>query len=373
MAPEPAVEAVQDALAPAPAMAEAPVVPEEEEALPFELPVLEEDVPFAQADIAEESATERAVALAPETRETVLTLPEEENLAAEASVMAPLDLQTMADLPVLDEEVSQEDKVANGLAELVPVADMSTSQAIAVDEHDPVQPDNSLEDVVSLPIEPAAFSPATEPSPVLGAEQPAGVHSIPLDSLPHGVLGGSRPVVEPVISPAMPSMLDLIREAELTLTEERRQQAEETMAAQAAEAAAASPAQETTPAVIRSRRTSAQAVRPVEIVNIAGLAASSAPAPAAQSQSLPAVRKSYVTLVDEATLIDSLYDKILPRMRVELSLWLQDALEYQAKQMMAGVMKQWQEDYDMLFSETLRASLRQAIAEMSRDDQGEGR
>jgi len=86
---------------------------------------------------------------------------------------------------------------------------------------------------------------------------------------------------------------------------------------------------------------------------------------------MPPLRKSYVTLVDENMLIDSLYHKILPRMKVELSLWLQDALDHQAKQMLSGVMHQLKEDYEMLFSETLRDSLRQAISEMGREDRGE--
>jgi hypothetical protein len=106
--------------------------------------------------------------------------------------------------------------------------------------------------------------------------------------------------------------------------------------------------------------------RPVEIINVAGLASSSAPQP-----QMPPLRKSYVTLVDENMLIDSLYHKILPRMKVELSLWLQDALDHQAKQMLSGVMHQLKEDYEMLFSETLRDSLRQAISEMGREDRGE--
>ncbi|WP_236261566.1 hypothetical protein [Pseudogulbenkiania ferrooxidans] len=73
-------------------------------------------------------------------------------------------------------------------------------------------------------------------------------------------------------------------------------------------------------------------------------------------------------VVDEQALIDSLTQKILPRMKVELSLWLQDALEMQARQMLAGVMHQLKEDYEMLFNETLRESLRQAISEIGRDE-----
>ncbi len=68
-----------------------------------------------------------------------------------------------------------------------------------------------------------------------------------------------------------------------------------------------------------------------------------------------------VAVVDEAALLEAIYQRILPRMRVELSLWLQDAIENQTRHLLAGVMQQMREDYDMLFGETLRESIRQAI------------
>jgi hypothetical protein len=164
----------------------------------------------------------------------------------------------------------------------------------------------------------------------------------------------------------------------MTLAEERRKQAllrEQDAVADVPDdvpqAVSASPA-DVVPETAADLQSTAPVAdhRPVEIINVAGLASSPAP----QSfNNLPPVRKSYVTLVDEAMLIDSLYDKILPRMKVELSLWLQDALDHQAKQMLSGVMHQLKEDYEMLFSETLRESLRQAIAEMGREDRGERR
>ncbi|UDM17968.1 hypothetical protein [Vogesella sp. XCS3] len=67
--------------------------------------------------------------------------------------------------------------------------------------------------------------------------------------------------------------------------------------------------------------------------------------------------------LDEDALIEALYARVLPRMKVELALWMQDALEQQAKQLMAGVMKQLKEDFDMMLAESLRASLREALDE----------
>jgi hypothetical protein len=67
--------------------------------------------------------------------------------------------------------------------------------------------------------------------------------------------------------------------------------------------------------------------------------------------------------LDENALIEALYARVLPRMKVELALWMQDALEQQAKQLMAGVMKQLKEDFDMMLAESLRASLREALDE----------
>lgn len=75
-----------------------------------------------------------------------------------------------------------------------------------------------------------------------------------------------------------------------------------------------------------------------------------------------------VAVIGEEKLIESLYQKILPRMKVELGLWLQDALELQSKQLLAGVMQQLKEDYEPMFGETLRESLRQAISEAGGGD-----
>ncbi|NDV12346.1 hypothetical protein [Crenobacter caeni] len=78
-----------------------------------------------------------------------------------------------------------------------------------------------------------------------------------------------------------------------------------------------------------------------------------------------------VAVVDEAALLEAIYQRILPRMRVELSLWLQDAIENQTRHLLAGVMQQMREDYDMLFGETLRESIRQAISDIETNHKDE--
>ncbi|SUX53958.1 hypothetical protein [Chromobacterium vaccinii] len=92
---------------------------------------------------------------------------------------------------------------------------------------------------------------------------------------------------------------------------------------------------------------------PVSVVKVAAMSS----AAAAGRQGLPA------TVLDEQALFNSLYERMLPRMKVELSLWLQDAIEVQAKQMLSGMMHQLKEDYEMLFGDALKESLRQALSD----------
>ncbi|OHX19780.1 hypothetical protein [Chromobacterium sphagni] len=78
---------------------------------------------------------------------------------------------------------------------------------------------------------------------------------------------------------------------------------------------------------------------------------------------------------DEQALFNSLYEQMLPRMKVELSLWLQEAVEVQAKQMLSGMMHQLKEDYEMLFGDALKESLRQALDDVGssrKDEDGHG-
>ncbi|WP_052941269.1 hypothetical protein [Chromobacterium subtsugae] len=103
---------------------------------------------------------------------------------------------------------------------------------------------------------------------------------------------------------------------------------------------------------------------PVAVVKIAAMAAagSAGRGPAAQP-------------FDEQALFNSLYEQMLPRMKVELSLWLQEAVEVQAKQMLSGMMHQLKEDYEMLFGDALKESLRQALGDVGasmKDGDGHG-
>ncbi|BEV71082.1 hypothetical protein THUN1379_05640 [Paludibacterium sp. THUN1379] len=288
---------------------------------------------------------------------------EEGETGAEPALLSP-DEQSGADEPLAEDTPgpAAEDQAVDALVAAALPMDMAAEaeQAEAVQEALSEAQDELTQDA-------AAIDSATG--------EPAAFRSIPLDSLPHGVLGGGKgPSAEPEATEAESelSLQDKIRAAERTLAQERLRQAmaqarEEAM--QSWQPAVAEPEAEPAPRVAATDYVPqlADTGRPVEIINVAGLASSPTPQPF----NLPPVRKSYVTLVDEAMLIDSLYDKIMPRMKVELSLWLQDALDHQAKQMLSGVMHQLKEDYEMLFSETLRESLRQAIAEMGREDRGE--
>ncbi|MCD4505247.1 hypothetical protein LQR30_14190 [Chromobacterium piscinae] len=92
---------------------------------------------------------------------------------------------------------------------------------------------------------------------------------------------------------------------------------------------------------------------PVSVVKVAAMSSAAGPG----RQGPPAA------VLDEQALFNSLYERMLPRMKVELSLWLQDAIEVQAKQMLSGMMHQLKEDYEMLFGDALKESLRQALSD----------
>jgi hypothetical protein len=367
--PETEVPVLQEAL---PEMAQADMAEATAEPAPpeTEVPVLQEALPeMAQADMAEATAEPAP----PETEVPVLqeTLPEMAQADMAEATAEPAPPET--EVPVLDEQlldVSADDVV--GPAVLADAASVSAGdESLMLDDalDTAAMPvDLSLEASQAAEVE-AALSAAQNGLETAAGELPAEgepFRTIPLDSLPHGVLGGGRGIPEDDEKEA--SVQDLIRAAEITLAQERLKQV---MAQAREEASQPLPAPALTalnePASPAAAGVGAEPARPVEIINVAGLASSPAP----QAFNLPPVRKSYVTLVDEAMLIDSLYDKILPRMKVELSLWLQDALDHQSKQMLSGVMHQLKEDYEMLFSETLRESLRQAIAEMGREDRGD--
>jgi hypothetical protein len=232
---------------------------------------------------------------------------------------------------------------------------------------------------------PASMSPAV---PAAGVVQPALApvvpHTISLDSLPTGVLGGGLGLAAAALSTAAllgepaaklpggdwPQTAGGFHagDKEVELAWARDLGAEPPLDLDhlpaASEAAAPVIAE-----VIRVRRTAPASLvmdpapatplhvsDPAEAIHIEAVSEAMPQATIAAAPTVP------VGLgLDEDALIDALYARVLPRMKVELTLWMQDALEQQAKQLMAGVMKQLKEDFDMMLAESLRASLREAL------------
>ncbi len=380
------------------------------------VPTLEEnepEMPLASA-WAEESVAEQADAepsLTPDTDAVPTLVAEEpiapiENLQATTQPVgtpsmqedAPLSAEMDLDLPCVDETPFGEDISGQGSA-----PDAKTANAEPEGER-PAPVDDDF---------PIDLTPA---GAALAQPAPAPFQSISLSSLPRGVLGGElsrttdresllqaardtlaeelhfaklkaaasspAPLQEEPASPeasalfaqpmddvasAMPfansRYAEQIKAAEARLAEElrlaeQRRLAEETARAQApAEPSPPEVAEEVAPPPSAERHT-------VSVIKVAGVAAASAQAGVPSS----GTGRTPIALVNENVLIDSLYQRILPHMKVELSLWLQDALEAHAKQMMANVMHQFKEDYEMLFSDTLRESLRQAVSDLGRED-----
>ena len=393
-APEPVAEVIIPELADE--VEERAPEPVAEVIIPELVDEVEERAPEPVAEVIIPELVDEVEERAPEPVAEVI-IPE---LAEVVEEFAP-ELVAEVPLPALDDVA--EEFAPEPVAEVpLPVLDKVAEERAPEPVAEVVAPEPPAE----LSIAPYASDALFEPAPGGGDDLANAIpfQTISLDSLPRGVLGGGSGLVAPPAPVLAPNMEDLIRAAEVTLAEELRAQAqlraeqEAAMAAAALQAIAAAPAQVASaplePVVVASSAVPEAAVpeapvtpplivsqeplevaapalpmtehRPVEIINVAGLV-SSGPVPT----TLPPLRKSYVTLVDESMLIDSLYHKILPRMKVELSLWLQDALDSQAKIMLSGVMHQLKEDYEMLFSETLRDSLRQAIAEMGREDRGD--
>ena len=253
-------------------------------------------------------------------------------------------------------------------------------------------------------IAPPVEAPLPQSSPLMD-EAPAAspvMQTISLDSLPTGVLGGGLGLAAAAASPAaglgqpaaaLPGGGDWsprpafdAGDKEVELAWARDLGAEPPLDLDELPPAQPEPAvQPVIAEVIRVRRTHPQpepvpaaavAASPAEPLSAPQLAAA---VPAddihieAVSEALPlaplvpimapTVAPATAPGLDEAALLDALYARVLPRMKVELTLWMQDALEQQAKQLMAGVMKQLKEDFDMMLAESLRSSLREALDE----------
>lgn len=216
----------------------------------------------------------------------------------------------------------------------------------------------------------AAYVAALDAAPV-AAESDAAAHgyplgeSISLDSLPTGVLGGGLGLAASLVAELDGGNAGgMIPDREVELAWARDLGAEPPFDL--------TPQDATLPVHQVLTAPSPAAAVPEE----AGLAAAAMQLSGVKEVSQPPAVVPEIAAAEEAppldseALIDALYARVLPRMKVELTLWMQDALEMQARQLMSGVMQHLKEDFDMMLAEALRESLREAIRE-AKAGQGE--
>ncbi|UTH73424.1 hypothetical protein [Chromobacterium sp. IIBBL 290-4] len=252
-----------------------------------------------------------------------LMIPE---LAEESAITEPQqESESIEAAPAIDREASAEPAPGLTMPELV--------EEQAVEEQPPVEASLGSEPAIGdeASLEPQASS-AEAASSELAAAAGAGAVLVGAAALALAD-AGQNPADEDV--PALSGLLD-----------GRRGEA----AKQASEPAAAP----------EPESESAEFVEPapVAVVKVAAMSGGSA-----AKRAQPAY--------DQQALFNALYEQMLPRMKLELSLWLQEAIEVQAKQMLSGMMHQLKEDYEMLFGDALKESLRQALQaanEPSRED-----
>ncbi|GGX80554.1 hypothetical protein [Vogesella alkaliphila] len=215
----------------------------------------------------------------------------------------------------------------------------------------------------------AAYVAALDAAPV-AAESDAAAHgyplgeSISLDSLPTGVLGGGLGLAASLVAELDAGNAgDMIPDREVELAWARDLGAEPPFDL--------TPQDATLPVHQVLTAPSPAAAVPEE----SGLAATAMQLSGVKEVSQPpavveTAAAEEAPPLDSEALIDALYARVLPRMKVELTLWMQDALEMQARQLMSGVMQHLKEDFDMMLAEALRESLREAIRE-AKAGQGE--
>ncbi|MFD2448482.1 hypothetical protein ACFSQE_08600 [Vogesella fluminis] len=181
--------------------------------------------------------------------------------------------------------------------------------------------------------------------------------SIPLDSLPTGVLGGGLGLAADLVAglesdkagAAVPD-----REVELAWARDLGAEPPFDLTTQDAILPLQQPL--VVPAAMAMPAETGLAAATMQLSGIKEVSQPQVPAP----ETAPGEAQSPL---DAEALTDALYARVLPRMKVELTLWMQDALEMQARQLMSGVMQHLKEDFDMMLAEALRESLREAIRE----------
>ena len=318
----------------------------------------------------------------------------QDEVVVEADVVtphaAPESMADAGDLPVMSQPVE----------ELTPAYSPAAPDLSAVAE--PVSTFDQINSELGRAVEPvpawlqvaqaelAADEPVLPPPAV-----PDAVQSISLDSLPMGVLGGGLGLATAAVSPAatlgepagklpggdwpLAGSGFHAGDKEVELAWARDLGAEPPLDLDQLPDASEPEVAPVIAEVIRVRRqplVADELAAPAAVVSPVQVPAQSVPVlsendihieavgqamPAEASQ--PSVAPGVAAGLDEDALIEALYARVLPRMKVELALWMQDALEQQAKLLMAGVMKQLKEDFDMMLAESLRASLREALDE----------
>ncbi|MEO4029972.1 hypothetical protein ABH313_18275 [Chromobacterium vaccinii] len=281
-------------------------------------------IPSAPAALVESTVLEPAADVEPELAEEASTdamLPHAKMEASDESVPQP----SSSDGAQSDEAAPSEPAAMTEPAELAELAsDVDPAHAEAMDgfaepAHSQAEPalDADLAALEAIPLE--AVLPESVPhAENIQAEPAAEEHGDAVSTLYEAV-----PQPAPLEDEDMPALSGLLGRS------------------------LAAPAPEDAPAPPQEMALDA----PVSVVKVAAMSSG------AGRQGPPA------TVLDEQALFNSLYERMLPRMKVELSLWLQDAIEVQAKQMLSGMMHQLKEDYEMLFGDALKESLRQALSD----------
>ncbi|WP_156168012.1 hypothetical protein [Vogesella sp. EB] len=333
---------------------------------------LDEVLPDHAAAPAEADIAEIAVPLLAPEVEMVAVVPEvtaRDEMMASADASPLVEMVAEAALPSGD-AVTEEAAITMEpplLADEVPLAvDVVLSATVADEE--PTDGDEFAFDLAAAEgAAPAgvaaAYVTALDAAPVAAEDDAAARgyqlgESISLDSLPTGVLGGGLGLAASLVaeldggdgSDMMPD-----REVELAWARDL----------------GAEPPFDLTPqdAILPVHQVLTAPSPAAEVPAATGLAAAAMQLSGVREVNQPlavapeaAASETLSSLTSEA-LIDALYARVLPRMKVELTLWMQDALEMQAKQLMSGVMQHLKEDFDMMLAEALRESLREALRE----------
>ena len=90
------------------------------------------------------------------------------------------------------------------------------------------------------------------------------------------------------------------------------------------------------------------------------------PAPSLSPSDAPQKPTKQVAVLGETALTEALYQAVLPRVKAEVMVWMQEMLAIQTQQLCEGVLRQFKTDYEVMFGDALRDSLRQAVHEVRR-------